>query len=508
MNDLTTEIIAGVHLMSGSTHRSMSLENPNLPLNAPEIWESVFGDSFMAATGETMTAEKSFTIGAVWQAVSLISGDVAKLPLTLYKESSAGVREEVKGNSLTNVLQYQPNSEENAFKFWRRVMVHALIWNNAYITFSYGPTGEIEELFHLLPDRTIMARKGGELWCITEVDGEKVYIPSKYVIHMEGISWDGLQGADFARAARNSWALALAQEKFASKFFKHGGRVGGILEIPLGANQKAQGTIEEGFRKTYEGADNPFRTVILRDNAKFHAAQTSPADSQLVEGTEQQVRQIARWFNLSPSKLGLSDSVSYNSKAEDNQAYLDSTLSHWLKPIAMECTSKLLTVNQQKRMWLEHDTTELLRMNPTQRAAFYLSMIQATVLSPNDARRMENMQPYEGGDKYENPNTSKGMSATETRVDPAKRSDESHNIARVIYHIGSNARHKAQRPAAFIEWIDGNLVTHRSECRAIGVSESVIDPMVSGLKQLAATCDHATLPVMVDKFMSQHERAV
>ena len=512
MNGITTEIIAGVHIMpTEQAPRFRSMENPNLPLNSPEAWDAVFGDGYKAETGEIMTAERGLSIPAVWQAVNLISGDVAKMPLVLYSEAASGVRKEVMGNPLINLVQYQPNEDENAFKFWRRVMVHALIWNNAYVWAPYSRSnGRVEGLYHFLPDRTAMKRVGSNLMCVTEVAGEKRYFDAGEVIHIEGISHDCMEGADFIRAARNSWALALAQEKFASKFFKHGGRVGGILEIPIGVAKPARDTIEEGFRKSYEGSDNPFKTIILRDSAKFHAAQQSPSDAQLVEATEGQVRQIARWFNLSPSKLGLSDSVSYNSKAEDNQAYLDTTLSHWIKQLSMECTLKLLSESQRREMWFDYDTSELLRMNPLQRAQFHQVMIQSKIENPNEARRDFHLQPYEGGDKYENPNTSKGLQdkpqppeqkPTETK--PKRSIGE----ARIVFQVGYHARYKASNPSKFIAWIDGGLASHRAECQRMATSETIIDTILSELKAIAERCNGEQLQSAVDIYISKLEES-
>lgn len=505
----TTEIYAGVNIAPNT--RSNPLDNPNFDFSDSDAWDQVLGGSYRAETGETMNAGRAFTIGAVWQAINLISGDIAKIPLMLYTEAASGVRREVKRHPLIDLVQARPNEDENAFKFWRRAMVHALVWNNAYIWAPYDRSnGQIKEMYHFLPDRTAMRRIEGNLWCVTEINGSKEYFDASEVIHIEGISWDCVEGIDLVSAARNSWALALAQEKFASKFFKHGGRIGGILELPIGMSKPAKDTVEEGFRKKYENTDSPFSTVILRDNAKFHAAQQTPKDSQLIEGTEQQVRQVARWFNLAPSKLGLSDSVSYNSKTEDNQAYLDTTLSHWLKPIAMECTLKLLSNEQRRTMWLEHDTSELLRMDPLKRSQYYNTMIAATVINPNEARRMENMEPYSGGEKYQNPNTSKGLTPDKPAGDgpTANPPQRSHSLARIVFHIGSNARHKAKKPASFLEWIDGNLATHRHECKEIGQDDSIVDAMLGDFKRVAEYANGDELRSEIDKIVTIYEKGI
>ena len=48
----------------------------------------------------------------------------------------------------------------------------------------------------------------------------------------------------------------------------------------------------------------------------------------------------------------------------------------------------------------------LMRGDTATRGEYYSKMIASRVFSPNEVRRLENMNPYKGGDTYENPNTS------------------------------------------------------------------------------------------------------
>ena len=54
----------------------------------------------------------------------------------------------------------------------------------------------------------------------------------------------------------------------------------------------------------------------------------------------------------------------------------------------------------------------LMRGDTATRAEYYSKMVAATVLSPNDVRKLENMNPREGGDIYVNPNTSNNNGQT------------------------------------------------------------------------------------------------
>src|SRR5688572_29960586 len=70
-----------------------SLENPAVPLNWNNLEDDdarqAFGMSSTAA-GVAVTERRALGYPAVWRAVSLISGDVAKLSLCVYRTTGEG----------------------------------------------------------------------------------------------------------------------------------------------------------------------------------------------------------------------------------------------------------------------------------------------------------------------------------------------------------------------------------------------------------------------------------
>jgi HK97 family phage portal protein len=496
-------------------------ENPSFSLNDPDAWDEVLGGSLETDAGISISPRGSLQVSAVWQAVSMISGDVAKLPLDVYQ--SGDDRQIDRKHSAWPLVRHRANREKSAFDFWRTIMVHALIWNNGYGYIDRDNSGRPLELFNLLPDRTQAERHNGALVYVTETmrpDGTPWLraIPAADIIHVKGIAPDIIHGCSLVEKAKHSWALAVALQKFASKFFRNGTRAGGILEIPAAMTPKASQKLEEGFKKTDE--NSWFKTVILRDGAKFHQQTIAPNEGQMNESREQQVREVARWFNLAPSRLGLSDSVSYNSKSEDNQDYLDTTLSPWLCAIASECNMKLLAEAEQRDFsrYFEHNTFALLRMSGLQRYQMHAIGIRSRFLLPNDVRRIENMPPLEGGDEFpEAAPKSPGGADKGENDKPRGPADDTggeadrttgHAERRIRFGIGSRARHKAGKGhRAFLEWLDGNLVSHRTEAQQIGATESIVDDACRALRALVETVTVNELPAAVDRAMTEFESA-
>ena len=522
---LTTQIVAGVFT---AEQRSI-LDNPNLPLNSPEVWNEVFGESYSTDSGVKVNEDTALMYAPVWQAVNQIASDVACLPFNLYHrrpDIADGAREKASNHPTHYIVNVQPRDYMTAQQFWETFMLNALIWNNSFAYIVWDNAGRLKELRHLMPDRTSAEWIKGQLWYVTEYmdDSGTSKLQPLYpweVLHIKGLCLDGWQAPPFLKYARNSIALGLAQQKFGSKFFANGGRIGGILELPAAMPKPIQQQTEEGFRKMYDGADNPFKTVILRDNAKFHEAQQSPHDSQLVEASESQVRMIARWFNLPPSHLGLSDSVSYNSKSEDNQGYLDRTLKRWLKKIAAECGIKLLSDAAQSQYFFEHDTADLVKMNMEARYRVYQIGRQIGVLSSNEVRQKENMLPREGGDNYDNPATSSSVTEPPAEDPPKEETPKEQERSidfetvrlrrRVLFNLTAAARHKSKNSKAFIEWLDSEFKVQRDEWTTVSGGKDAPEYFASFHRQLFDLVQTATpqeLVTVVDTVAANYEREI
>ncbi|NJM54599.1 MAG: phage portal protein [Verrucomicrobiae bacterium] len=145
-------------------------ENPSFNLNDPEAWDNLADAGYLSATGVRISAEKAMQVAAVWQCIQMISGTTACLPIDLYHKTP-GERKRLTGKDHTSqkLVRRKSNREMAAFRFWRRIMVHLLLWNRAYAYINRDMLGRPIELLPLLPDRTGIRRRQGQLYYVTEV---------------------------------------------------------------------------------------------------------------------------------------------------------------------------------------------------------------------------------------------------------------------------------------------------------------------------------------------------
>jgi HK97 family phage portal protein len=349
-----------VAMAASGERRALSLENPSVSIADPGVLAEAFGWTLPTDSGQSVNPSRAVSLSAVWAAIKMISGDVSRLPMQTYRRQSDGRRPVADdAHPAWDVLQPlgTANEECSTLKLWRRVMVHALLYENGYVWIDRANDGRILGLYQLLSDRTVIARKSGRLWVVTEVGDDTtggsrlVAKPAAEVIHIEGLCLDGLAGCDLISTAREDIGVALASRQFKSRFFGAGMHAGGILQVPPGASDKATKQIEDAIERSHSSSERAFRTLVLRDGFKWHSTQVNPDQAQLTEIDESQIRDLCRRFLLSPGRLGVRNSVSYNSLEMERRDYYDTTLSYWLSMIRAEVNTKLLSA-EERRQWL------------------------------------------------------------------------------------------------------------------------------------------------------------
>lgn len=406
---------------------SRSIEAPGTsPWDAIRDW-----DSIGSASGESVSPKRALSIPALYQAVSMISGDVAKLPMGVWRRLPEGGRELYRGHHAFKRVNLvgMANPEVNAFKFWRRLMVSALLWNNGYAWIDKNGRGEVLGLYNLCPDRTAPARIKGQLWYLTEVAGKLTALPADEIFHIEGLSLDGFHGEYLVKLFRDLFGASLAKRKFTSKFFKNGMMAGGVLAVPPGAKPETVRKVQAGLKQKYSNTDNAFKTIVLRDGYKWFSTQVDPQKAQLTASTEQDAREIARVFNLKAGRLSVEGATSYNADEMAMRDYHDGTLSHWLIGSRCEANAKLRTPEEIEadNVYLDYNINALNWADAATRSEIANNGIMNGRWSPNETREWENLNPYEGGNTFYHPVNLQPIGAKEDAPQDDSQRDTSGN---------------------------------------------------------------------------------
>jgi HK97 family phage portal protein len=387
-----------VRNFQGSTYRN------------PEQW---FLDWFHGGTqsdaGLAVGPQSALKYAPYFQAICIISGDIGKISLPLYKRTPEG-RDKERTHPAYRVMVHEFNDAMTADVGKQVLQSHALGYGNGRGAILRNNREEPLAVVPLLPDRTETVVMDGEVWHVTKIgeDQQERAYRDENVLHIKGLGFDGITGYSVATMARNSLGLGLASEKHGSYLFKNRAIPGVILEAEGKVSRPDAMQMIQDWEKFHSGVENTARTGFLHMGTKAKMLGMNSNDAQWLETRKFQRAEVASWFNLPPHKLGDDSRISYNSLEQENLAYLNGCLLFWFVRWQQECRRKLLTERQKETdsHYFEFNADILVSVDFGTKVEALNKLVAATIFNPNEAREKLNMNHREGGDKYENPNTS------------------------------------------------------------------------------------------------------
>jgi HK97 family phage portal protein len=354
--------------------------------------------------GVTVTEQNVLHSSPVWSAVRVISEGVASLPLILYKRDESH-KSRANGHPLYTLLHDNPNPFTPSLAFREALQAHALLWGNAYAEIERNSLGQAVALWILRPDwvQVELQEDGTPSYLYRHPNREVQELDWRDVFHLRGLGYDGLVGYSVVKCARDSLGLTIATERFGAKLFGNGARPSGVLTVAGHLSDDAVARLRKDFNAMHSGVANAHRVAILEQGMAWQSIGIPPEDAQFLQTRSFQIAEVARWFNLPPSKLRDTAGASYSSLEAANMEFLVDTLRPWLIRWEQEISMKLLAKWERPDYHAEHLVEGILRADQASRYNAYAVGRNWGWLSVNQIRAMENMDPIPGGDEFLQP---------------------------------------------------------------------------------------------------------
>lgn len=347
-----------------------------------------------------------------WTCLKVLSDKISSLPASIYKTD--GDSSEPVNHYLNYLLQVQPNPYMNASIFWSTVEYNRNHYGNAFIyvdTNSIGRNaGKINALWcldseqmQIFIDDAGLFGTVGKLWYIwSDIQTGKVYkFNSSQVLHLK--SWVTMYGAGIiGLSVRNILTTYIDQAQYATAFINNLVRNGMvtdkvILQYTGDLEDKAKTALVnnvESYSKSNSGKFIPLPLGITATNL-----QSKLTDSQFLEINKYNALQIAGAFGIKPQYLNDFDKGNYaNVQLQQESMYKDCLLPI-LQQYEQEMAIKLFTQKEKDSgYYINFNIDTILRASFNERLTSYATAINSGVLTPNEARSMENRKALEGGD--------------------------------------------------------------------------------------------------------------
>lgn len=431
-------------LLTGAFGRA---ESRSLPRDGDPVLLSLFGGP-KTRTGLQMDEESAMTLSAVYRAVRLISESVAQLPLILYRRTRDGGRERATSHPLWSLAHDAPNQEQTSFEWREMLQAHLLLWGNAFAQKVESGHGETLELVPLHPARVTVERRDNRLIYIHRPlsGATRIFFPSE-ILHVPGLSFDGVKGRSPISDARESLGLTAAMEAYGAAFFGNDARPGGVLQHPGELDDEAHKRLKKSWREAHAGVDRAHNVAILEEGMKWQQVGMSSEDAQFLQSRQFQLSEVARWYGvplhmLEDPKRG----ETFASIEQKSLEYVVYGLVPWLRRWETRMGASLLTTAERSEYFFEFLVDGLLRGNQKDRYEAYRVAISSGWMNRNEARVKENMNPGPAElDDYLQP-----LNMLPVGTDPADLgNDVTRELARfIVRHMARALPAPAKEPGA------------------------------------------------------------
>lgn len=344
--------------------------------------------------GDTVTRENALLYDTVYSCINVLSDDIAKLPLKTYHRTEEGSIYQVKDNDVHYVLRIRPNRYMSPFTFLKLAITDLMIHGNfyAYIRCDKKTGTKIEELIPLTPNVTHpLLDKKGNLFYQTTFNGKDITLFADEVIHLKGMSKDGITGMSPIEAVREHIESNQTATRYNNKMLSEGALPQGVLTAQGQLNKDAKDAVRSSWQETNRGQN----IAIIDSGLDYKQIGISQKDIQWLDGQRYNTQRIASIFKVPLHKINDLENATYSNIEQQSLDYVKNTLQPLVTQIESEFSFKLYSEELQRNdYYVKFNMDSELRGDSLTRAKVNQIDIQNGFKTLNEIRSQNEDSPY------------------------------------------------------------------------------------------------------------------
>lgn len=338
-------------------------------------------------------------IPAFARAIDVISSQIASLPISIFRKSQDGKREEAKDHQLYPLLKYRPHPLYNSSDFRSAIIRLLMLRGDCGVWMPPRRRGLTE--LRIMGKLTEIREVGGKYYY--RFDGHDGLIVSDQILHFKLHTKTGITGQNPMYFFKETFERAIAEIQFGNAYYKGGGQVGSLLVPDQAMSPKQFEQAMAAWGQNNTGKDKIGKVGIMPLGFKLLKLGDNISDNKLNESRERTTEDFSNITAVNPVLLGSMNKATFGNVEELNRIFVQFTLRAFIKIIEDEFNTKAIALRERETTYVRFNTSGLLRGDTKTRAAFYLAMRNTQSISPNEIRNLENMDPYDGGEEYNLP---------------------------------------------------------------------------------------------------------
>lgn len=394
-------------ILSGIFEKRQVIASGNLT-DTSDFWYGVAG--MQSTAGLSVNKVNAMRVAMVATCIFLRANTIAQFPLKL-KRRVGDETTDATDHRLYELVKLQPNPEMTSFS-WRQSGQASIDTCGSEYNYIERSRAGIKAIWPIPFESVEMRRanredinkfrlnKSERIVYDVRLSGTKpVTIPARDILHHIGFSTDGRKGQSVISLAVNTIGNRLSLDEFQGSWMRKGMHISGVFEHPeaLGKNKEA---FVDALKKRYGGSAKAGAPLVLEHGMKYNQIKVSLADQQFIEQAELNALEIARIFQVPPSRVGIPGVNESNSSLEqENLRFLDTTIMPIVVAREQAMNVKLLTADERKAgYFFKHNFDSLLRPDAETRAK--VDKAHWEMGKPyNEIRKQDDLNPIPGGDK-------------------------------------------------------------------------------------------------------------
>lgn len=172
-------------------------------------------------------------------------------------------------------------------------------------------------------------------------------------------------------------------------FFRNGSKPSGVIEVPGNITEENARVLKANWDTGYTG-ENAGKTGLLSNGAKYNPVSMSADDAKVVEQLQMSAKIVCSAFHVPAYKAGIGELPSYDNIEALEQQYYSQCLQTLIESIELLLDEAF---ELEGDTGTEFDVSALLRMDSERRIKTLGEGVKNTILTPNEARRSENLPP-------------------------------------------------------------------------------------------------------------------
>lgn len=363
----------------------------------------VIQESFGGAWQRDVVIDKEVVLSnwTVFACMTLIAGDVGKLPMRLMEQVD-GIWQETSSPAFSPVLR-KPNGYQTRQKFIESWVLSKLSSGNTYVLKERDARKVVTALHVLDPTRVrpLVSKSGDVYYELQDDELAKLpeglpAIPASEIIHDRmWCLFHPLVGLSPIFACGLAATQGLKIQGNSAKFFENMSRPSGILTAPSEISDETALRMKTEWEKNF-GGDKIGRVAVLGDGLKYEAMSVNPVDAQMVEQMKLSGEMVCSVFHVPAYKVGVGPVPTYQNAEVLNQIYYSDGLQ-----VQIEGIEALLDEGlgiETAGYATEFDLDYLLRMDSATQIKSLNEAVGGGWMSPNEARKKRGLPPVTGGE--------------------------------------------------------------------------------------------------------------